>query len=334
MGRAISIALQDHLDSGATTTCHLMRIDPVTPGFSSYGVTDLDRDVTYDDGVSEITYKASIGMQASTMETGAGLSVDNAETTHLMPEFDVPISEADIAAGVYDFARYTVYKVNYEDLSQGHVIVPNGYGTLGRITIRDDGLSFVEELRGLSQELKQTICARDSLSCRATFGSQPIGTGGGVLEEREYCGIDAEALWVAGEVTAVGLESNRTFTDSSMSDADDYFALGMVRWLTGANAGRSIEVESSTATGDIDLTFPAGFPIQVGDEYERRQGCNKQARHATRGCLYHWSTAWPMHFRGEPDIPIGDATANATPGATTSPGSGGQTNQPFDTAEV
>lgn len=338
MGRTIPVALQDHLDLDARTTCLLIRIDPVTPGFPSYGAALLDRAVTYDDGVSEIEYSPIIGGQPSTMEASIDLSVDNTDMAGLLPEFDFPISEADVAAGVYDFARYTAYLVNYEDLSQGHLIVPNGYGTLGRITIREDGLSFVEELRGLSQELKQTICARDSLSCRATFGSQPIGTGGGVLEEREYCGIDVEALWLPGTVTSVGLESNRTFTDSSLpfdsgGPEEDWYALGMVRWLTGLNAGREFEVEENSVSGVVSLSFPTGFVIHAGDDYEIRQGCNKQARHETRGCKYHWGVQWPMHFRGEPDIPIGDATANATPGATTSPGSGGQTNQPFESEE-
>lgn len=333
MPRTIPIALQDHLDGDATTTCILIRIDPVTPGYPSYGAALLNRDVTYNDGISEITYSAIIGGQSSTMQATIDMAVDNSDLAQLMPEFDFPISEADIAAGVYDFARYTAYLVNYEDLSQGHTVVPNGYGTLGRITIRDDGLSFVEELRGLSQELKQTICARDSLSCRATFGSQPIGSSGSdgdVVEEREYCGIDLDPLWVSATVTSVGPESSRTFTASALVAAEDFYALGMVRWTSGANNGREFEVEENSAAGVISLTFPTGFTIANGDTFDIRQGCNKQARDDERGCKYHWGAEWPMHFRGEPDIPIGDALANATPGSTTSPGGGGQTSEPFN----
>lgn len=332
MGRSISIELQDHLDAGVTTLCKLVRIDPVAPGYASYGVTTLDRDVTYHDGISEIVYSAAVGAQLTTLAATGDLSVDNAENTSLMPEFDIPISEADIAAGVYDFARFTVYVVNYEDLTQGHIIPPNGYGTLGRITIDDNGLSFVEELVGLSKELKQTICPRDSLGCRATFGSQPVGTGGGVVEEHQPCGIDAEALFVDGIVTSVGLETNRTFTDSGQTEVEDYYALGLVRWVTGANAGRENEIESSTDTGEIQLAFPTGFPIKIGDTYKRRQGCSKIARDELRGCKYHWGAEWPMHFDGEPDIPIGDAVANATPGATVGPGGGGSSNTQSDEA--
>lgn len=332
MGRQISIELQDHFDGPQQTDCALIRIDPVRPGYASYGVTSLDVDVTYDDGVSELVYSSAIGAAISAMQGTNDMTSDNAESRHLMPVFDVPISEADIAAGAYDFARYTVYIVNYEDLTQGHVIPPGGYGTLGRVTIDDSGLSIANELSGLLKELKQTICPRDSLGCRATFGSQPVGTGGGVVEEHQPCGIDAEALFVDGTVTSVGLETNRTFTDSSQTEVEDYYALGLVRWVTGANAGRENEIESSTDTGEIQLAFPTGFPIQIGDTYRRRQGCSKIARDELRGCKYHWGVEWVSHFDGEPDIPIGDAVANATPGATVGPGGGGSSNTQSDEA--
>jgi uncharacterized phage protein (TIGR02218 family) len=328
MPRYIPLALADHLAQPTTTTCYLLRVDPVNPLHPSYGVTTLDRAVVYDDGAGELVYSAAIGAQPTALVGADSLSVDNAESTSLMPEFDVPVSEADIRAGVYDFARFSLYLVNYESLSDGHVLLRSG--SLGRITIDVDGLSFVNELRGLSAELKQSVCEKDSLACRATFGSQP---GGSVIAgpiERFPCGVDATALLIDGAVTAVGLENTLTFTVSGFTLDDDELNPGMAFWLTGLNAGRSNEIDTNTATGVITLAHETMWPIQVGDTLQYRVDCNKLPRDTVKGCKapIRWGDEWPIHFRGEPDIPIGDAGAMETPGASGGPGQGGYTSQP------
>lgn len=332
MPRYIPIELQDHLDSGQTTVTYLLRVDPRTPGFASYGVTLLNRDVTYNDGGGELTYLAAIGMQPSAVIGTADLAVDNAEIAHLLPEFDIPVSEADIRAGAYDYARFRLMLVNYEDLTQGHVTLHEG--TIGQVTIRSDGLSYVNELRGLSAELRQSICEKDSLTCRATFGSQPAdGPINGPIE-RFPCGYPAETLLIEGEVDEVGFESTLTFRVTPGSEwGEDSFAPGIVKFLTGLNAGRTFEISSNTADGWIDLSHDTPFPIQVGDELVYRVDCTKVARDAEKGCLRHWGSEWVLHFRGEPDIPIGDAGAMETPGASSGPGQGGYTSEPYTEAE-
>ena len=170
MPRQIPIALQGRLRRDSTSLCTIIRVDPVQPGYASYGAALLDQPLDYDDGLGLLTYQAIIGAQPSALVSGADLSVDGGEAASLLPEFDFPISEADILAGAYDFARFRAYLVDYRDLTAGHIIL--GTGTLGRVTVNDDGLSFVEELRGLAQNLKQTITEKWSLGCRATFGSQ------------------------------------------------------------------------------------------------------------------------------------------------------------------
>jgi len=328
MPRTIDITLLNHVKTGQTTTCYLLKVMPVTPGYAPYGAALTNRPVKYDDGTGELVYSAIVGMQLTSLASSADLSVDNAENESLMPEFDFPISEADIAAGVYDFAEFALYLVNYKDLTPGrHVHVQSG--TLGRITVRDGGLSFVEELRGLSDQLKQSLCQKDSLSCRAIFGSGTIGSGAAV-EEQYPCGFDADSLLAAGTVASVGLESNITFTAGPGLVVDeDELALGIVKWLTGANAGRTDEVESNTAGGVITLAFPSLFPVQTGDTFETRGGCNKIARDDVRGCKRWHAAQWVNNFRGEPDIPIGDAGVLETPGASSGAGQGGSTYEEF-----
>lgn len=329
MGATIPILLQDDLDSDASTLTWALEIRPVTPGYAKYGISGTNKALEFDGGYGLTAFSPIIGMIPSSLIQSGDLSVDNATVDSLIPEWDIPISEADLESGAYDFAEFSMYLVNYEDLSRGAFEVRSG--TIGRVTVKD-GLSFINELRGLAQGLKQTLCARDSMSCRATFGSQPYGTGGGVKEEREWCGFDAEAIFVAGTVTSVGLENTRTFTDSGVAEVVDFYAFGMIRWVTGLNAGREYEIEKSGAAGEFSLQFPTAFPIQTGDTHLRRQGCNKIARDETRGCKYWFEAEWVNQFRGEPDIPISDALAGATPGGTQGPGRGGQTNESFEDA--
>lgn len=331
MGRNIPLALRPSLDSDASTMTTLIRIDPVKPGFSSYGACLTNLAITYNDGISEIEYSPIVGAQLSTFASAIDGTVDNGETSGLLPEFDFPISEADIRSGAYDFASWTAYLVDYEALDLGHIIL--GSGQLGRITIQQDGLSFVEEMFGLSKLLRQSIVERDSLTCRAIFGSQPLGTEGDAPTQRFPCGYDATSLLQDGTVTSVGLESNITFTDSGLGFAADELKPGMIYWMTGNNAGRQNEVETNTAGGQVTLIFRTDFPIQVGDTFKIRPDCNKIWDDSDHGCLKWWGTQRALHFRGEPHIPLGDAGQLNTPGASVGPGNGGSINETYDDAE-
>lgn len=324
--RTISPELQAHLDSGTTTTTILIRIDPPDPKFDSFGMTKLDKDVIYDDGAGELTYSASIGMVPAELVTGEAMDVGNSEFDHLLPQFSIPINEDLIRAGVYDYATYTIYLVNYEDLSMGHVIMPAGYGQVGRMTVDASGMAFKAEFTDLTKELKQNIVEKDSITCRAIFGSQPIGSSdssGDVIEQRFPCGKDVSGLWTDGTVTTVGLESNRTFTDSGLGLAADADVPGIVKWETGANAGRTFEVESQDAAGVVTLGFETQFPIENGDTFRIRPDCTKWV-YGHNGCQEHFSDVspveWKLHYRGEPFIPLSDADAINTPGATVGTG--------------
>lgn len=330
MPRVVSATMAQSYASETSTRTWLMRVDPVTPGYASFGASGLDRPVSYNDGSSLIVYSPILGFQPSTLVAGADLSIDNAESKNLLPEYDFPISEADIIAGVYDFAEFTVYEVDYENLVTGSGTIL-AHGTLGRFKVVDYGLSFVEELRGLSDQLKQSVCQKDSLGCRAIFGSQAKGTPGAEVTELFPCGFDASVLLEAFTVTSVGLETTITF-DTGLTTTVGEFAPGMVKWTTGDNAGRSYEVESNDATGGITLAYPTAFPIQIGDTGTVRPDCNKRARDEDKGCKKHWGADWVFHFRGEPDIPIGDQGALETPGASSAPGQGGSSFTPLDDA--
>lgn len=324
--RTISPALQEHLDTGATTLTMLVKVTPRDPNYPPFGICMLDRDIAYDDGDGAILYAARTGMVPSAMVASAGTDIGNADFKHLVaPQFEAEVSEELIRAGVYDYAWYRALIVNYEDLTMGHIEAPAGFGQVGQISIDNRGLTFHMELTDITKLLKQTITEVDSITCRATFGSQPIGTGGGVVEERFPCGKDLSTLWSTTKtVTSVSLETTITFTASALGAAAGHYVPGMVKWITGNNAGRQQGVEDQTAGGQISLNTAAMFPIQVGDTFQIREDCTRWVEN-DRGCKYHFAsisgTEWKNHYRGEPFIPISDGDAISTPGATVGTGS-------------
>lgn len=321
--RNIPTALQAHLDAGATTLTYLMRIDPVQPGYAKVGITMLDQIVAYNDGDGLLDYDAAIGMVPATISFSSEMDVDNSQQQHLVPEYDLPISEADLVSGAYDFARFRVYLVNYEDLAAGHINITDGQ--LGRISVQD-GLAFTTELTAKSKELRQSIVEKDSLTCRATFGSQAEqDSSGTAIVERFPCGMDTEPMWVNFTVSAVGAETNHQFTAGALGAAANTYVPGMIRWTGGANQGRTYEVEGQSGTGVIDLTFETMFPIQTGDTGQIRADCTKW-KDGPNGCKFHFGTpTWKLHYRGEPLIPVQDSDQINTPGATVGAGLGGST---------
>lgn len=320
MPRLIPIALRDRLDRSSTTTTLLIRIEPVVPGGVVYGATQLDQDIVYDDGRGPITYRAPIGMVAPALIGFADLGSDQAEVKQLLPEYDFPeVSEEQIRAGVYDFARYDVYLVDYDDLSAGHVTLKSG--TTGQKQITDSGLSFTNELRDLSASLKQSICEKDSLTCRAIFGSQPQGSSTpGPQVTHGWCGYDAESLLVSAVVDEAGTESTLNFrADEYTGWAINEFVPGIVKFTSGNNAGRTLEIAENTADGWITLAIEAGYPIEVGDTFDYRSDCSKIPRDESKGCKFWFEDNWILHARAEPDIPIGDETSMFTPGSGVGP---------------
>jgi uncharacterized phage protein (TIGR02218 family) len=150
-----STALKNHLASEVTTLAlcwKVTRKDGVTSGFTSFS-----RDLVVDG----ITYKASTGFTPTAIETSAGLAVDQLEVEAILN--DTSITEADLQVGKYDYAAIEVFLVNYQDLTQGKLVLR--VGTLGEVTVRKG--VFVAEIRGLAQAFQRQIGELYSPTCRA-----------------------------------------------------------------------------------------------------------------------------------------------------------------------
>ncbi|MFT0167479.1 DUF2163 domain-containing protein [Paraburkholderia mimosarum] len=118
---------------------------------------------------------------------------------------------------------------------------------------------------------------------------QPMSLVGGSPSQGQYS-VSPTGLYTFN-VNDAGSEVFINFTY-----AMGYFAYGKVTWLTGNNAGASMEVKSF-GSGNVTLAMPMGKAVQVGDTYTIAAGCDKQFG----TCRDHWNNI--VHFRGEPYTP-------------------------------
>lgn len=124
---------------------------------------------------------------------------------------------------------------------------------------------------------------------------------------------DARCKVALGGFTASGtvntVTSRQVFISNAMTQAAGYFSGGEVQFLTGANAGRRMEIKDFSNT-QFTLVLPMPNNIAVGDTFNAIAGCDK----TFSTCYGKFSNA--VNFRGEPHVPGMDkmlstaATAN------------------------
>lgn len=257
------------LESTTLSTCwKLTRRDGQVFGF-----TDADDSLTVDG----VTYVATSGYTRSAIATDSALSVDNLDLDGILS--DTAITEADILAGLWDFAEMRIFMVNRADTTQQ---IKQRRGWLGEVTLGDTG--FTTELRGLAQVLQSTVGELYSASCRADF-----------CDTR--CKLTLATYTDPGTVTS--LTSNRVFADTGLVAANGFYDGGLVTFTSGLNSGLEMEVKAYTV-GAVALQQPMPYAIAVGDTFTITQGCDK--RLATCRDTY----ANVVNFRGEPHIPGAD----------------------------
>ncbi|MDX2073494.1 MAG: DUF2163 domain-containing protein [Alphaproteobacteria bacterium] len=272
--KTISNELSQHIAGEVTTlaTCwKLTRRDATVMGF-----TDHDRDIAYE----SLTYKAATGFSPSAVANSANLQVDNLDVEGMLAAES--ILEADILAGLYDFAEIEIFQINTADTAQGILKMRRGW--LGEVSLTRQ--HFVAEVRGLSQLLSQDIGEYFSPSCRAALGDS-------------RCKVSLGSHTVTGTVTSGA--SRLGFTDSSRSETSAIFTGGKITFTSGANDGISIEVKEyiyRAGTGGIlSFVLPLPYSLAASDSYSLVKGCDK-----TIGtCFLRFNNV--ANFRGEPHVP-------------------------------
>lgn len=238
---------------------------------SVLGFTDHTSDLT----ISSQLYKATTGFSPTSIETKDKFSVDNLDVSGILDA--AAITEADIMAGKYDFAEIEIFMVNVTDLSQG--IITHRRGWLGEVTLKNG--QFIAEVRGLAQKLSQNIVELYSPTCRAIFGDN-------------RCKANPTSYTVSGSVNTI--TSRQVFISNSMTQAAGYFSGGEIQFLTGANAGRRMEIKEFS-NKQFTLVLPMPNNIAVGDTFNAIAGCDK----TITTCAGKFANA--VNFRGEPFVP-------------------------------
>lgn len=112
------------------------------------------------------------------------------------------------------------------------------------------------------------------------------------------CTLNKASYAFSGTVGNSGGSPTTTTFSSNSTQADGYFALGYVTWVTGANAGITSPVKwSGSANGAFVLIYPLASAPAVGDTFTAYPGCDKT--YSTCSAKFNNLT----HFRGYPYVP-------------------------------
>ena len=296
--RRIPSALQEHLNGQALSVCRLLQLR-LADG-RRFGSTSLDEDVEYQGFI----YRASSGIDVSVLSSDSALSVENAEFTSLFDDLKDSLKYEEVKAGALDNAEWILYLVNFLDTGMGHIVLDAG--DVGDVKFKGNQ-AYDVELVSYAMRLREPIGTKDSLTCRAVFGSEPQGQYG--------CGVNAEQYWKKGTVDKISIEEpTRVFADTSIPIN---YAINVARvyFTKGDNkSGKMYQIEDyNHKTGTIALLEPTAFPIKAGDEFMIRRDCDKT--HAQCKAFNN-----VLNFKGEPFIPVSDGVEGMTPNAQDSGG--------------
>lgn len=269
--RTLPPDLAAHLSGGATTLARCWRLtrrDGAVLGF-----TDHDRDLAF----GGVTHAARTGLEAAEATQELGFAVGGGEVAGALTA--AGITEADIAAGLYDDAGVETWLVNWADPAQRLLLDVASIGEIRRV----DG-AFVAELRGPLHRLEEERGRLYRATCSADLGDARCGI---ALSPHAATVQETDGALSLVAPALAGLPAG-------------YLTGGRVLWTSGAGAGEAVEVRAHRPGGALDLWQRASRGIAVGDAFTVTPGCDKT-----------WSTCRAkfgngLNFRGFPHMPGND----------------------------
>ncbi|MFC4291508.1 DUF2163 domain-containing protein [Sphingorhabdus arenilitoris] len=264
--------------TSAAYAWRLERRDGVTIGFTSH-----DRDVEIDG----LLYRASPGMEPSTISESLGLENNGLEITGMVS--GDAISEEDLSAGRWNGCALSVFLFDWTQPAAGKRILAQG--ELGQVSYSDE--SFQVELDSAAARLSAPAVPYTSPGCRASFCGGDCGLNQARFRHmRTVSHVDGEQI---------------IFQDQLPGNPND-FAYGYLRWLDGGNSGDISDIYISDEDS-VALAAVPEFEVRPGARVILVEGCDKSI--AT--CATRFSNA--VNFRGEPHLP-GNDLLTRYPGAS------------------
>lgn len=264
--RDIPEELTTRLASGVTTLAHAWRV--ARRDGQVFGFTDHDRALSF----ASVTYEPLSGFEAGAIDKSVGLNVDSAFASGAL-DSDT-ITEADLAAGLWDGARVDIYKLDWTDTSRGVHLFAGRFGEARR-----GALAFEIELRGLQAPLNVPVGRVFSRFCDANVGDA-------------RCGVDLGTF--SGEGAVIEQIGARAFRVSGLDAfVGGYFSRGRMSWSGGAG-------EIATHRDDVIELVEAPIAAPTG-AVTLTAGCDK------RSTTCHAKFVNIANFRGFPHMPGNDA---------------------------
>lgn len=273
--RPLPSPLQSQLDGGNTTLAWCWRLTRADG--QVFGFTDHDRALVFD----ATTFEPESGFSASDLAEAADLAVDAQDAEGVLRSGR--ITETDILDGRWDGAEVEVWRVDWADPANRVLLRRGAVGE-----IRRGSAAFVAEMRSLAHVLNQPVGRMFQASCDAALGDA-------------RCGVDlTDPAW-RGTGTVLSVGRPRAFVAAGLSGfAPGLFALGVLEWTGGANAGRRAAVarhEAGTAGTALVLADEPLRAIAEGDAFSVTAGCDKRIE----TCAGVFANV--PNFRGFPHIP-------------------------------
>lgn len=187
MPAIITQSLQDALTLNAGTIANcvkLTRVDGTIMGYTTY-----DQDLIIDG----ITYVHAPGMNSTQEAQSNDMAVDNLEIQAVFA--NSAVRKIDILAGLYDFAQFEKFIVDYTNPSGGKLVRVAGH--LGEIKLRTDQV-FSAQLLSSNDVVSQNPLESTAPMCRSLFGD-PLRC------KKNLAGNDAfgDPITVTGTITDI-----------------------------------------------------------------------------------------------------------------------------------
>jgi uncharacterized phage protein (TIGR02218 family) len=125
------------------------------------------------------------------------------------------------------------------------------------------------------------------------------------------CGLNPLTYKINGTVTAAGGAPSVLAFSTNLSQADGWFSLGYLVWLTGANEGIQCSIATFyNANGQTQLIYPLSIMPEVGDTFAAYPGCDK----VLTTCQSKFDNQ--ANFRGYPFVPTPETLEVGGTGST------------------
>ena len=256
-----------------------------------------------------VVYPSESGYEFSGLDATDSMSPSSVDLTGILNH---GISREQLVTGVFDNARCYVFATSWKTPIEDEE--PLGLMILGKTELNDD--SYTTEMMDIVDALNQTVGSSYTPQCPYTLFDQTVD-GRIIASTRSRCtgpssapdGPDINTYKVSGAVTSV--TNQYTFTDTSRTEADDWFTAGQVMFITGANAGlKPIQIKQSTSAGVITTHEPFAHAIAPTDQYLMIPGCRKRR---TEDCVAKFNNG--KNFGGQPDMPTASQSGAVGRGA-------------------